>query len=154
MPSEVGATLVIPPFKRDTRFSREDTEKTQNIARLRILVERAIRRVKEYHIWDTTIPFLSKNGRNMLQTGVSPSRFPWNGWGENHHRQSVFDRVNARLGVSEELQACASDSAVEEEHEQPAEDDREPASDHNYYAQQLRWCSGCCCCRNHQATGS
>ncbi|KAJ3584093.1 hypothetical protein NHX12_014589, partial [Muraenolepis orangiensis] len=38
------------------------------------------------------------------------------------------------LGVSEELQACASDSAVEEEHEQPAEDDREPASDHNYYA--------------------
>ncbi|KAJ3585848.1 hypothetical protein NHX12_012256 [Muraenolepis orangiensis] len=49
--------------------------------------------------------------------------------------QSVFDRINARLGVSEELQACASDSAVEEEHEeQPAaEDDREPASDHNYY---------------------
>lgn len=45
MLSEVGATLVIPSFKRGTRFSREDTEKTQSIARLRILVERAIRRV-------------------------------------------------------------------------------------------------------------
>ncbi|XP_039518191.1 uncharacterized protein LOC120472185 [Pimephales promelas] len=66
MLSDVGATLIIPPFKRGTRFSKEDTEKTQNIARLRILVERAIRRVKEYHIWDTTIPLTLSGSVNQL----------------------------------------------------------------------------------------
>ena len=64
--SEVGATLIMPPFKRGARFTREDTEKTQNIARLRILVERAIRRVKEYHIWDTTIPLTLSGSVNQL----------------------------------------------------------------------------------------
>ncbi|KAI2660312.1 Piezo-type mechanosensitive ion channel component 2 [Labeo rohita] len=38
------------------QFSKEDGERTQAIACLRILVERAIRRVKEFHIWDTTVP--------------------------------------------------------------------------------------------------
>ena len=66
MLSEVGATLIMPPFKRGARFTREDTEKTQNIARLRILVERAIRRVKEYHIWDTTIPLTLSGSVNQL----------------------------------------------------------------------------------------
>lgn len=66
MLSEVGATLIIPPFKKGIRFSKEDTEKTQNIARLRILVERAIRRVKEYHIWDTTIPLTLSGSVNQL----------------------------------------------------------------------------------------
>ncbi|KAG1937635.1 hypothetical protein F2P79_018094 [Pimephales promelas] len=66
MLSDVGATLIIPPFKRGTRFSKQDTEKTQNIARLRILVERAIRRVKEYHIWDTTIPLTLSGSVNQL----------------------------------------------------------------------------------------
>ncbi|XDV26073.1 hypothetical protein PO909_029871 [Leuciscus waleckii] len=66
MLSDVGATLIIPPFKRGTRFSKEDTEKTQNIARLRILVERAIRRVKEYHIWDTTVPLTLSGSVNQL----------------------------------------------------------------------------------------
>ncbi|KAJ3599090.1 hypothetical protein NHX12_033053 [Muraenolepis orangiensis] len=73
----------------------------------------------------------------MLQTGVSPSRFPWNGWGENQpFRQSVFDHVNARLGVSEELQACVLATQLwrKSTNNSPAEDDREPASDHNDYA--------------------
>ncbi|KAJ8333526.1 hypothetical protein SKAU_G00415340 [Synaphobranchus kaupii] len=56
MLSEVGATLIIPPLKKSTQLSMEDTQKTQAIARLRILVERAIRRVKEYHIWDGLVP--------------------------------------------------------------------------------------------------
>ncbi|XP_076864345.1 uncharacterized protein LOC143516556 [Brachyhypopomus gauderio] len=56
MLAEVGATLIIPPFKRSVQFTKEDAEKTQAIARLRVLVERAIRRVKEYHIWDGVVP--------------------------------------------------------------------------------------------------
>ncbi|XP_048051258.1 uncharacterized protein LOC125271247 [Megalobrama amblycephala] len=53
---DVKAKLIIPPFKHRDQFSREETERTQAIARLRILVERAIRRVKEYHIWDSPVP--------------------------------------------------------------------------------------------------
>lgn len=64
--SEVGATLIIPPFKRGGRFSKEDTERTQSIARLRILAERAIRRVKEYHIWDNTVPLTLSGSVNQL----------------------------------------------------------------------------------------
>ncbi|XP_051955810.1 uncharacterized protein LOC127624923 [Xyrauchen texanus] len=53
---KVEATLIIPPLKKSNQLSTEDTLKTQAIARLRILVERAIRRVKEYHIWDGLVP--------------------------------------------------------------------------------------------------
>ena len=44
--SSVGASLVIPPFKRGAQLSKSDCDKTQAIARLRILVERVIRQVK------------------------------------------------------------------------------------------------------------
>ena len=40
--SGVGAKLIIPHFKRSAQFKREDTEKTQAIAHLRIVVERVI----------------------------------------------------------------------------------------------------------------
>ncbi|KAK6293463.1 hypothetical protein J4Q44_G00357890 [Coregonus suidteri] len=66
MLSEVGATLVIPPLKKSPQLSREDTLKTQAIARLRILVERAIRRVKEYHIWDGLVPLSTVGSVNQL----------------------------------------------------------------------------------------
>ncbi|KAK0148992.1 DNA transposase THAP9 [Merluccius polli] len=66
MLSEVGAKLIIPPFKKSTQFTKEDTEKTQAIARLRILVERAIRRVKEYHIWDGLVPLSMVGSVNQL----------------------------------------------------------------------------------------
>ncbi|RXN14391.1 zinc finger protein 502-like isoform X2 [Labeo rohita] len=54
--SGVGAKLIIPPFKRSAQFTREDTEKTQAIARLRIVVERVIGRIKSSHIWDSPVP--------------------------------------------------------------------------------------------------
>ncbi|XP_047211218.1 uncharacterized protein LOC124861468 [Girardinichthys multiradiatus] len=53
---EVGAKLIIPPFKHPGQFSEKETEQTQAIARLRIIVERAIARVKRYHIWDAPVP--------------------------------------------------------------------------------------------------
>ena len=53
MLSTVGAKLIIPPFKHKAQFSRQETEQTQAIARLRVLVERVIRRVKEFHIFDS-----------------------------------------------------------------------------------------------------
>ncbi|KAJ8012522.1 hypothetical protein DPEC_G00043700 [Dallia pectoralis] len=68
MLADHGAKLIIPPFKTTAQFSREDAEKTQAIARLRILVERAIRRVKEYHIWDNTIPITLSGTINQLWT--------------------------------------------------------------------------------------
>lgn len=54
--SGVGAKLIIPPFKHSAQFTREDTEKTQAIARLRIVVERVIGRIKSNHIWDSPVP--------------------------------------------------------------------------------------------------
>lgn len=54
--SGVGAKLIIPPFKHTAQFTREDTEKTQAIARFRIVVERVIGRIKSNHIWDSPVP--------------------------------------------------------------------------------------------------
>ncbi|XP_062866443.1 uncharacterized protein LOC134329186 [Trichomycterus rosablanca] len=68
MLAEVGATLIIPPFKKSAQFTKEDAEKTQAIARLRVLVERAIRRVKEYHIWDGVVPLSLTGSVNQLWT--------------------------------------------------------------------------------------
>ena len=53
-------------IKKSTQLSKEDTQKTQAIARLRILVERAIRRVKEYHIWDGLVPLSMVGSVNQL----------------------------------------------------------------------------------------
>ncbi|XP_062619905.1 uncharacterized protein LOC134281457 [Saccostrea cucullata] len=53
----IDAKLVIPPFLGSKgKFSKEEVTQTQQIARLRIHVERAIRRCKEYHIFDQVIP--------------------------------------------------------------------------------------------------
>ncbi|XP_062598414.1 uncharacterized protein LOC134259831 [Saccostrea cucullata] len=53
----VGAHLIIPPFLGSkVKFSKDEVSKTQQIARLRIHVERAIRRCKEYHIFDNVLP--------------------------------------------------------------------------------------------------
>lgn len=66
MLSEVGVKLIIPPFKKSTQLSKEDTQKTQAIACLRILVERAIRRVKKYHIWDGLVTLSMVGSVNQL----------------------------------------------------------------------------------------
>ena len=66
MLSEVGVKLIIPPLKKSTQLSKEDTQKTLAIACLRILAERAIRRVKEYHIWDGLVPLPMVRSVNQL----------------------------------------------------------------------------------------
>ncbi|CAL9683874.1 unnamed protein product [Knipowitschia caucasica] len=53
---EVGAKLTMPPFRHPGQFSKRETEETQAIARLRIIVEQAIARIKHYHIWDSPVP--------------------------------------------------------------------------------------------------
>ena len=52
----LGCSLVIPPFltANMSQFTKEETEQTQKIARLQVHV--AIRRVKEYHLFDGTFP--------------------------------------------------------------------------------------------------
>ena len=52
----VGTNLVIPPFLGSKeKFSKEEVSRTPQIARLRIHVERAIQRCKEYHILDQVV---------------------------------------------------------------------------------------------------
>ena len=52
-----GVHLNIPPFLSDqVQMSAEDVVKTQNIASLRIHVERTINKVKNFRIWDGIVP--------------------------------------------------------------------------------------------------
>ncbi|KAK7481122.1 hypothetical protein BaRGS_00027662 [Batillaria attramentaria] len=63
------ASLVIPPFLgQDEQFSSSEVILTQNIARLRVHVERAIRRVKEYKILQQTIPLTLAGSVSQLWT--------------------------------------------------------------------------------------
>lgn len=53
----LGVTLNIPPFLRtNTQMSAEDVVQTQQIAGLRIHVERAINKIKNFIIWKGEIP--------------------------------------------------------------------------------------------------
>ena len=53
----LGVRLNIPPFlSSNSQFSCEDVLKTKKIAKLRIHVERAIGRIKEFRILNSTIP--------------------------------------------------------------------------------------------------
>ena len=65
-----GATLNIPPFLTDKRsqFTKQEVASTQNIARVRIHVERAIRRIKEYHLFDSVIPLSLAGSINQIWT--------------------------------------------------------------------------------------
>ena len=64
-----GCNLVIPPFFHcEEQFSQEETEQTKKIARLRINVERTIRRVKEYRIFDSPIPMSLAGSINQIWT--------------------------------------------------------------------------------------
>lgn len=53
---EKGATLNIPPFLKAGKFTTKETQKTQEIAALRIHVERKIQRIKAFHVFDRSIP--------------------------------------------------------------------------------------------------
>ena len=52
-----GVGLNIPPFLGSQgQMSPEDVVKTQSIASLRVHVERAINKIKNFHIWDGIVP--------------------------------------------------------------------------------------------------
>ncbi|XP_014823234.1 PREDICTED: uncharacterized protein LOC106903763 [Poecilia mexicana] len=63
---KVGAKLTIPPFRHPGQFSKKETEETQTIARLQIIAERAIARVKRYHIWDSPVPLTLIGSVNQI----------------------------------------------------------------------------------------
>lgn len=53
----LGVYLNIPPFLgSSSQMPAENVVKTQEIASLRIHVERAINKIKNFHIWDGVIP--------------------------------------------------------------------------------------------------
>ncbi|XP_059471644.1 uncharacterized protein LOC132205139 [Neocloeon triangulifer] len=52
-----GVEVLIPDFlKNKERFSSEELRNSERIAEIRVHVERAIRKIKEFHILDNTIP--------------------------------------------------------------------------------------------------
>lgn len=69
---ERRAKLVIPPFTKKCkwgkgkRLNNSDIIKTRNIARLRIHVERAIGRLKNFHILSNTMPLSLKPVANQM----------------------------------------------------------------------------------------
>ncbi|XP_060569442.1 uncharacterized protein LOC132727870 [Ruditapes philippinarum] len=66
---EKGATLNIPDFLSNKRqFSVSEVENTEQIAGLRIHIERMNRRIKENHLFDTPIPLSLIGSINQLWT--------------------------------------------------------------------------------------
>lgn len=64
-----GIKVNTPPFLMSQgQFTKQDIEKTQIIARLRIHVERHIGRVKEFHLFDKVIPLSMVGSINQLWT--------------------------------------------------------------------------------------
>lgn len=65
----LGVKNNIPPFLGgDEQMSAEDVIKTQQIASVRIHVERAINKIKNFHIWDKVIPLSSLGVANQMWT--------------------------------------------------------------------------------------
>ena len=66
-------TLFIPPKRqsKSEQFSKEDCFETMRIANLRIHVERAIRRIKGWHIFDSVVPLSLFGVINQLWTVTS-----------------------------------------------------------------------------------
>ena len=53
----LGVSLNLPPFLGgSSQMPAENVVKTQEIASLRIHIERAINKIKNFHIWDRVIP--------------------------------------------------------------------------------------------------
>lgn len=65
---DLGVTLNIPPFLNRGKFSVEEVEETQDIAALRIHVERRIQRIKSFHIFDRPIPISLAPLANQIWT--------------------------------------------------------------------------------------
>ena len=63
----LGTTLNIPPFLgQNAQMSAEDVIHTQQIASVRIHVERAINRIKNYKIWSGVVPLSSFGLANQM----------------------------------------------------------------------------------------
>ena len=62
-----GANLNIPPFVRDCQqLSKKDVILTRQIASLRIHVERAIGRIKQYRILSSVVPLTLVNSIDSI----------------------------------------------------------------------------------------
>jgi hypothetical protein len=62
-------SLIIPPFlSSNGQFTRDEVVATKSIANRRVHIERAIRRVKEFHIFDRTIPLNLAGCANQIWT--------------------------------------------------------------------------------------
>lgn len=65
--SPLGVTLAIPPFiSNDRQLTQEELAKTEKIGALRIHVEREIRRIKEYHIFDPPLAITTLGSINQI----------------------------------------------------------------------------------------
>ena len=65
----VGVSLNIPPFLGSSaQMPAKDVVKTQEIASLRIHVERAINKIKNFHIWDGVVPLSLFGTVNQMWT--------------------------------------------------------------------------------------
>ena len=62
-------SLIIPPFLSSySQFTQDEVIATKSIANRRVHIERAIRRVKEYHIFDRTLPLNLVGCANQIWT--------------------------------------------------------------------------------------
>lgn len=67
--TDIKVSLVTPAFTRPSgQFSKHEITHTQEIARLRIHVERDIRRIKEHHIFDGVLPLSLCGSVNQMWT--------------------------------------------------------------------------------------
>jgi hypothetical protein len=65
----LGCSLIIPPFlSANAQFNTQEVQTMNEIARLRVHVERAIQRVKEYHLFDKVIPLNLMGSINQIWT--------------------------------------------------------------------------------------
>ena len=63
----IGVSLNIPPFLgKSSQMSAKDVVKTQEIASLWIHVERAINKIRNFHIWDSVIPLSQVGIANQM----------------------------------------------------------------------------------------
>ena len=54
----LGVSLNIPPFLGSKgQMSAQEVVETPSIASLRVHVERGINKIKNFHIWDSIVPF-------------------------------------------------------------------------------------------------